>query len=327
MKIWRGFKFGGLADRVQSAKFCSANLNSYVTAEKMALLRYLKRKRPGDEITLPRVEDCNSASISKKELEAANKEVKKILLSKGESKARGKYNVYTSEERAAIGKYAAENGAARASRHFSKVFGNVNESTARRLKVEYLQKVKETSKEDNCDMPVVKALATKQQGRPLLLGKNLDTAVQEFVNATRKVGLVINTDIVEGAAKGIIAARDILKLAGYGGHIVITKGWAKSLLKRMGYVKRKASNAGKVSVAQFQEVKEVFLADIAAEVLMNDIPDDLIFNWDQTGLQLVPTGEWTMHKSGDKIIPIAHVDDKRQITAVLAATITGISYI
>ena len=47
-------------------------------------------------------------------------------------------------------------GAARASRHFSKVFGNVNESTARRLKVEYLQKVKETSKEDNCDMPVVK---------------------------------------------------------------------------------------------------------------------------------------------------------------------------
>ena len=71
----------------------------------------------------------------------------------------------------------------------------------------------------------------------------------------------------------------------------------------------------------------MFLADIAAEVLMNDIPDDLIFNWDQTGLQLVPTGEWTMHKSGDKIIPIAHVDDKRQITAVLAATITGISYI
>ena len=129
---------------MQSAKFCSANLNSYVTAEKMALLRYLKRKRQDDEITLPRVEDCNSASISKKELEAANKEVKKILLSKGESKARGKYNVYTSEERAAIGKYAAENGAARASRHFPKVFGNVNESTARRLKVEYLQKVKET---------------------------------------------------------------------------------------------------------------------------------------------------------------------------------------
>ena len=56
---------------------------------------------------------------------------------------------------------------------------------------------------------------------------------------------------------------------------------------------------------------------------LNDIPDELIFNWDQTGLHMVPTGERTMHKSGDKIIPIAHLDDKRQITAVLAATLKG----
>jgi len=92
---------------------------------------------------------------------------------------------------------------------------------------------------------------------------------------------------------------------------------------RMGYVKRKASNAGKVPAAEFEELKEVYLADIAAEALMNDIPDKLIFNWDQTGLHMVPTGEWIMYKSGDKIIPIAHLDDKRQITAVLAATLKG----
>ena len=67
----------------------------------------------------------------------------------------------------------------------------------------------------------------------------------------------------------------------------------------------------------------MFLADIAAETLMNDIPDELIFNWDQTGLHMVPTGEWTMHKNGDKVVPIAHSDDKRQITAVLAATLKG----
>ena len=54
----------------------------------------------------------------------------------------------------------------------------------------------------------------------------------------------------------------------------------------------------------------MFLADIAAETLMNDIPDELIFNWDQTGLHMVPTGEWTMHKNGDKVVPIAHSDDK-----------------
>lgn len=36
----------------------------------------------------------------------------------------------------------------------------------------------------------------------------------------------------------------------------------------MGYVKRKCSNAGKVNVAHFEEVREAFLTDITAEALM-----------------------------------------------------------
>lgn len=67
----------------------------------------------------------------------------------------------------------------------------------------------------------------------------------------------------------------------------------------------------------------MFLADVTAEVIMNDIPDDLIINWDQTALQFVPTGQWTMLQSGDKVIPISHSDNKCQITAVLAAIMKG----
>ena len=69
----------------------------------------------------------------------------------------------------------------------------------------------------------------------------------------------------------------------------------------------------------------MFLADIQAEVVMNDIPHDLIFNWDQTGIQPVPTGLWTMHRAKEKVIPIAHSDDKRQVTAVLAVILTLVS--
>ena len=76
----------------------------------------------------------------------------------------------------------------------------------------------------------VKELTTKKQGRPLLLGKELDKAVQECIEATRAVGGVINTAVVMGAAEGIISARDISKLSSHGGHITITKTWAKSLL-------------------------------------------------------------------------------------------------
>ena len=94
-------------------------------------------------------------------------------------------------------------------------------------------------------------------------------------------------------------------------------------MKHMGFVKRKVSNAGKVLLSEFDELKAQFLGDMVAEVVMNEIPPDLIINWDQTALKIVPTGDWTMNKSGEKIVPIVGSDDKRQITAVLAATLTG----
>ena len=37
---------------------------------------------------------------------------------------------------------------------------------------------------------------------------------------------------------------------------------------------------------------------------MNDIPIDLVFNWDQTGIHFIPTGDWTMHQAKEKIIQL-----------------------
>ena len=194
----------------------------------------------------------------------------------------------------------------------------INESTARRLKTEYLQKLQNLAAVgvENVQ-PTVKTLPLKTQGRPLLLGVELDQAVQEYITSLRAIGGVVNTAIVIAAAEGIVSTRDASKLTSHGGHIEITSTWAKSLLSRMSYVKRKCSNTGKVPTPLFNEIKNVFLADVTAEVIMNDIPDDLIINWDQTALQFVPTGQWAMHQSGEKVVPISHSDDKRQITAVL----------
>ena len=54
------------------------------------------------------------------------------------------------QQRAKIGKYAAENVLAmRAAKYFTATWGiNVNESTARRLKSEYLKKLKEVVSEE-----------------------------------------------------------------------------------------------------------------------------------------------------------------------------------
>ena len=147
--------------------------------------------------------------------------------------------------------------------------------------------------------------------------------VQDYIKNLRAAGGAVSTTIVMSAAKGIISAKDGGLLAESGGYIEITKVLAKSLMKRMGYVKRKASNAGKVTLSNFAELKEEFLADISAEELMNYIPPQLIFNWDQTAIQLVPKGQWTMNQAKDKVISIAHSDDKHQITAVVAASKSG----
>ena len=50
-------------------------------------------------------------------------------------------------------------------------------------------------------------LPTKPRGRPLLVGTVLDKAIQDYINALRSAGGVVNTSIILAAAEGIIGAR------------------------------------------------------------------------------------------------------------------------
>ena len=81
----------------------------------------------------------------------------------------------------------------------------------------------------------------------------------------------------------------------------------------MGYMKTNVSIAGKVLVLQFQETQAIFLAPVK---VMNEIPKELVFNWDKKVLHFVFTGQWTMKKAREKMIPISNSDDKHQITVV-----------
>ena len=120
-----------------------------------------------------------------------NEAVKRVAVVELEraGKKRGKYNNYTPEDRARIGKYAAENGATRAALHFSKVLGlDINESTARKFKSEYCQ---EFSKMVRCSgegvaAATVKSLPTKPQGRPLLL-EELDRGWAWLIISTQEI--------------------------------------------------------------------------------------------------------------------------------------------
>ena len=57
---------------------------------------------------------------------------------------------------------------------------------------------------------------------------------------------------------------------------------------------------------------------------MEDIPTDLVINWDQTGIHYVPVSNYTMEKEGSKRIELVGIEDKRQITAVFSGTMSGV---
>ena len=73
----------------------------------------------------------------------------------------------------------------------------------------------------------------------------------------------------------------------------------------------------------FEERKAQFVFDAQAIIELEEIPDDLVVNWDQTGIHCVPVSDWTMEKVGAKRVEIVGANDKRQITAVFAGTMSG----
>ena len=56
---------------------------------------------------------------------------------------------------------------------------------------------------------------------------------------------------------------------------------------------------------------------------MEDVPPELVLNWDQTGIKLAPTTSWTMNEIGARRVELIGLSDKQQITAVFCGSLVG----
>ena len=74
-------------------------------------------------------------------------------------------------------------------------------------------------------------------------------------------------------------------------------------------VKRKASTATKMDPLCFAELKEEYLLDINVIVEMDKVPPELVFNWDHTGINVVPGSPWMVEEKGSKRIEVAGFND------------------
>ena len=238
----------------------------------------------------------------------ANESVNVSLESNKKSATRGVYQKLSAEKKAEIGKRAAEHGVIATVRYYaSKLPEPLKESSVRTWKNVYTKEKQRLRKEGN-DSTTIEELPSIKRGRPYLLGDDMEMQVRA---------------IAIGCAEGIIQSKDRSLLTVNGGHIALTKSWSKHLLECMGFVKRRASTKAKVNIEDFASVKSQFLFDTNTIVEMEEIPHNLVINWDQTGIHYIPVSSWTMEKEGAKRVETTAVDDKRQVTAVFGGSLTG----
>ena len=88
-------------------------------------------------------------------------------------------------------------------------------------------------------------------------------------------------------------------------------------------VKRKVCSKSKVTPENFESLKEQFLLDIKQLVHLEDIPPELIINWDQTAIHYVPISSWSMEVERSKCVEVVGTDNKWQITACFAGSMAG----
>jgi len=99
----------------------------------------------------------------------------------------------------------------------------------------------------------------------------------------------MDTFVVITTGEGVLASTDVNLLK----TLSLTKDWAKCLLTRMGMVKRKVSDKAEIDVERLAIIKkEAFLLDVKNVVQLDEIPPELIINWDQTAIYYAP-GPWS----------------------------------
>ena len=68
---------------------------------------------------------------------------------------------------------------------------------------------------------------------------------------------------------------------------------------------------------------KLFLLDVKNVVQMDEISEDMIVNWDQTGVNYVLVSSWNMEEEGSKRIKLISKDDKRQLTVLFVGSLSG----
>jgi hypothetical protein len=164
--------------------------------------------------------------------------------------------------------------------------------------------------------------SSQNSGRPLALGNDVDSRVRQHILRLRDEGSPISCAVVLAVSRAYLQRFDPIRYQ-LGGEQLLSKNTGQSILRRMNFVKRKATKAAKKIPPNFDQLRSTYYSKIQSLVHDHCVPDELIVNWDQTGVFLVPSSKYSMAAIGSKQVAVVGSDDKRQITALLTVTASG----
>ena len=223
-----------------------------------------------------------------------------------------KNNKYTPEQRAEGAKLCKEVGPKKAAQHMTIKLGfDVNESTIRGWKKIYLGMLNEDE--------TINAIHEKKRGCPTKLPADCEEKLLQRVELYSRTGRHLTAKHLIRMAYSICKRMHPI----YASRMKLGKAWTQSFFRRIKYCRRKVTRAAR-RFPSFPEIEKIgFLKKVVKAEEDYSIPPQLIMNFDQTGIQLVPTKNHTMARRGSKQVTLIGKGDKRGITAVLCSTLTG----
>ena len=127
--------------------------------------------------------------------------------------------------------------------------------------------------------------------------------VKDIPLGTRMARGVINRLI--SIATEVVRANNSNLLKKYGGDLMLSDKWARGVLEKLSWSKRKGTTRKVDPSPKFlTEEKFTFQRNMSTLVSQHDISPSLTINIDQTPLSYVDTGKYTFSFKGSKNIPI-----------------------
>lgn len=160
-------------------------------------------------------------------------------------------------------------------------------------------------------------------GRPYLLADVPETEafIIDTVRALRLSGSTINSIAIASVMKSVLAARSPELLE----KLSISRRWCRAWMKRrLGWTYKKATTSGQKLPDQWQQLVKDMAVRVTALIAVHNITQPcFVVNWDQTGVLLLQCNKYTYHNIKEKQVPVIGLEEKRQITTVVASALSG----